>query len=388
MTTITISTLPLVGTISDNSYIPLETNGVTQRVAGADLKNYLAALPTISATSGSVQGQFDAGSLIVDTTASIIGALTAGSITAPNGSITNLTTTALNVTGPQAQFTGNISAVNVTAAQGVYANTLTGTLQTSNQPNITKIGTLGNLTVTSPIAGSVTGSAATVTNSSQPAITSIGSLGSLTVSGLATIGSINTALVSATSANITSVNATNVTGVMQTASQPNITAVGTLNGLQVSGAIAPTANASVSLGTPTSWFSTIYGVASQAKYADLAEMYESDATYEPGTVLVFGTVTEVTISSEQCSNRVAGVVSTDPAYLMNATTKGVPVALQGRVPCKVVGLVTRGDMLVSSSIPGVAMSDISPAIGTVIGKALENYNSEEVGVIEVVVGRM
>jgi hypothetical protein len=123
----------------------------------------------------------------------------------------------------------------------------------------------------------------------------------------------------------------------------------------------------------------------------LAEKYESDADYEPGTVLVFGTDTEVTISTQHEDNRVAGVVTTNPAYLMNSAATGVAVALQGRVPCKVIGTIRRGDMMVTSDTAGVAtscMPPFGPHIGTVIGKALQNYDGNEVGVIEIVVGRV
>ena len=67
---------------------------------------------------------------------------------------------------------------------------------------------------------------------------------------------------------------------------------------------------------------------------------------------------------------------------------GIDVALQGRVPCQVTGTVTRGDLMVTSAIPGVAMTNNNPAIGTVIGKALGNHIGASVGVIEVVVGRV
>jgi len=126
----------------------------------------------------------------------------------------------------------------------------------------------------------------------------------------------------------------------------------------------------------------------QATYADLAERYTSDVQYEPGTVLVFGGEKEVTISSVANDRRVAGVVSTNPAYNMNTSIEGVDIALQGRVPCKVVGYIKKGDLMVTSSIPGVATSNDDPKTGTIIGKALEDYNSNDVGIIEVAVGRL
>ena len=133
------------------------------------------------------------------------------------------------------------------------------------------------------------------------------------------------------------------------------------------------------------------GTATSARYADLAENYVADAQYEPGTVLIFGGQHEVTASRQPDSNKIAGVVSTAPGVLMNKDCAGefvVALAFTGRVPTKVKGTISKGDMMVSSNIEGVAVASNNPQIGTVIGKALENYDSEEVGVIEVVVGRL
>ena len=133
------------------------------------------------------------------------------------------------------------------------------------------------------------------------------------------------------------------------------------------------------------------GTATAARYADLAERYESDKEYKPGTVVIFGGTKEVTQSSKYMDKRVAGVISTNPAHLMNSEAGNdqthPAVALTGRVPCRVVGKIQKGDLLVTSSIPGVAISCESPAVGTVIGKALENYDNDHIGLIEVVVGR-
>ena len=155
-----------------------------------------------------------------------------------------------------------------------------------------------------------------------------------------------------------------------------------------SGWVIPSANTTQNLGTTTNWWGTLYGVSTQARYADLAENYQADAAYAPGTVLEFGGEHEVTVA-EDGTRRVAGVVSTDPAHLMNGSLTGtnvVAVALQGRVPCRVRGTIRKGDMLVSAG-SGFARPDTSPQIGSVIGKALENFSGTE-GTIEVVVGRM
>lgn len=130
------------------------------------------------------------------------------------------------------------------------------------------------------------------------------------------------------------------------------------------------------------------GVASTARYADLAEKYLTDEEYPVGTVLVFGGAFEVTAATQVMDRRIAGVVSEKPAYLMNSESDGAIVALTGRVPCRVIGTIKKGDMLVSSGVRGVATSDSDPKTGAVIGKALENYDSQSIGTIEVVVGRL
>ena len=132
--------------------------------------------------------------------------------------------------------------------------------------------------------------------------------------------------------------------------------------------------------------STITATATQAQYADLAEIYTSDVDYTPGTVVMFGGDAEVTVSNEDASPRVAGVVSTNPAHLMNSGTTGIAIALTGRVPTHVVGAVRKGDMMVSTAT-GKARAESNPAMGTVIGKALEDFDGTH-GTIEVVVGRL
>ena len=153
------------------------------------------------------------------------------------------------------------------------------------------------------------------------------------------------------------------------------------------------ASSKCNIGLPGRTFGSVYadifnGVATSAQYADLAENYVADAEYEPGTVLEFGGNFEVTLA-EDGTTRVAGVVTTNPAYLMNSKCEGQYVsalALQGRTPCKVRGNVRKGDMLISGG-NGFARKSQSPQIGTIIGKALSDFNGVE-GVIEVAVGRL
>ena len=136
---------------------------------------------------------------------------------------------------------------------------------------------------------------------------------------------------------------------------------------------------------------TTTGSRLQATYAaDLAEYYEGDQEYEVGTVLIFGGEKEVTISHRAADARVAGVVSNTAAYTMYGACPGFKnlIALQGRVPCRVVGKIEKGDILVTSDIQGVAMASTGDVrSGTMVGKAIESYDSDEVGTIQVAVGR-
>ena len=126
----------------------------------------------------------------------------------------------------------------------------------------------------------------------------------------------------------------------------------------------------------------------RATYADIAEKYASDEQYEPGTVVMFGGTSEVTISTVSQTPKVAGIVTTNPAQILNdGLENSVAIALVGRVPCKVIGKIEKGDLLTASHIPGVAAVSGFPRPGSLVAKALEDFDSHEVGTIEVMVLR-
>jgi hypothetical protein len=156
----------------------------------------------------------------------------------------------------------------------------------------------------------------------------------------------------------------------------------------VSGNVLPFgANLTHNLGSPTQWWNTFYGISTQAQYADLAENYVADSNYDVGTVVVFGGVAEITVTSSHADHRVAGVVSEKPAYLMNASTPGTAIALRGRVPVKVTGPVVKGDLLVTSTVSGYATSvgsDSSYGI-KVFAKSLETNNDDGSKLVEAVI---
>jgi filamentous hemagglutinin len=147
-------------------------------------------------------------------------------------------------------------------------------------------------------------------------------------------------------------------------------------------------NATGNIGNSSSYFNTVFAKATSAQYADLAEKYVADAEYAPGTVLSFGGEKEVTQSTVDADRAVAGVVSTNPSYIMNATLEAehvATIALTGRVPTSVTGAVVKGDLMVSNG-DGTARAETDPKAGAIIGKALENF-AGDAGVIEVVIGR-
>lgn len=166
-------------------------------------------------------------------------------------------------------------------------------------------------------------------------------------------------------------------------------------GNTIAGTIYPDANATRDLGTLSSKFNTIYAVtfngnASTANYADLAERFEADVVYEPGTVVELGGDAEVTSVIDDLSDNVFGVISTNAAYLMNAGAGSdlthPPIAMQGRVPVKVVGVVNKGDRLVSAG-NGMARSALKSEITpfNVIGRALVDKLTAGEGTVEAIV---
>lgn len=161
------------------------------------------------------------------------------------------------------------------------------------------------------------------------------------------------------------------------------TVIRTTGGQTISGTLTATGNITAPY---------FVGVATSAQYADLAERYEADDIYDPATVMMFGGDKELTISNVYGTHRVAGVLSSKPGFKMNSVAGNDDthpyLALNGRVPCKVIGPIKKGDLLVSSAVVGHAISDNNAAAGTIIGKALGDYLDTVPGVIEIYVNLM
>ena len=156
------------------------------------------------------------------------------------------------------------------------------------------------------------------------------------------------------------------------------------------GGMFPSQDNTYDIGAPNYQWKTIYGHTVEATYADLAERYEADTEYEPGTVVIFGGDKEITTTDTPSDYRVAGVISTDPGLKLNSSAgddKTHPyLALRGRVPCKVIGPVEKGDLLVTSDTPGHAKSVAGVDMGrSVFAKSLTHDTSDGAKIIEVAI---
>ena len=370
---------------------PLQVSSTTRvanlNVATAGVANTVndSAQPNITSvgtlTSLAVTGNANVGNLGTSGLIVATGNITGGNLHATRVTASTLVSNVATGTAPfTVSSTTQVANLNAaTAGLATYATTA-NSVAGANVSGAVSYATTANSVAGANVSGTVSSAttAGTVTTAAQANITSVGTLTSLTVSGNTTSGGVKTD-------NYYYANGTPIS-FAGTYSNSNVasylpTYTGTV------GATVLTSGANTTAGTITGNWSLSTGSRLNATYADLAEYYSADQNYEPGTVLEFGGEQEVTIA-EDGTTRVAGVVSTDPAYAMNAKCPGiaVAVALQGRVPCKVRGTIRKGDMLVSAG-DGFARPSNSPQMGTVIGKALENFNGIE-GFIEVAVGRL
>jgi len=248
-----------------------------------------------------------------------------------------------------------------------------------------------NITGTLGVTGNITGSYILGNGSQLTGIdaTSIQN-GTSNVRVVSSGGNVTTSVGGTANVLIVTTTGANIAGTLSVSGTGNITGANLIATADVftPEIIKTGSNAVGNIGQASNYFNTVFAQATSALYADLAEKYVADAEYAPGTVVVFGGDKEVTVSSTDADRAVAGVVSTNPSYIMNAGLEAehvATVALTGRVPCCVTGIVRKGDLMVSAGY-GKARAEADPRVGTVIGKALENYEGTE-GVIEVVVGR-
>ena len=212
-----------------------------------------------------------------------------------------------------------------------------------------------------------------------------------------TVGAAGDLKVSVSSSNVTTENQNNgATLIFKTRTSGGIVNTNVI--MQNDGSVVPGANVSYNLGSATAVWNNIYGKASSAAYADLAERYEADRTYPKGTVMCIGGENEVTAAN--WNSDIFGVISSDPAYLMNSTAgtdeTHPPIALVGRVPVRVVGACSKGDKLVVGTrgvatkyVPDEATDPVenpTPPLSQdqLVGRALADKYTEEEELLEVV----
>lgn len=404
----------------------LLTGGLVSSTGNITSGGFITATANIVANNASITNNIQIG-----------GNISAASHTGTTVSVTGNVTGGNVFTGGRVSATGNVNGGNIIAATAfsttgnVNAGTLnlTGNLNIPGTGNITTAGNIfadglidadHGLAVSNTYNGvfvdalvvdydTVTGYGRLsmgggdglkifndgVANTLLMTLNSAGSLsaiGNVSGSNLVTAGSI-----SATGniqGNYFIGNGSQLTGIYTTNS--NISTTGNITGgnlsagtgtVTVGNIVNSNANGVGNIGSSTTNFNTVFAKATSAQYADLAENYTADANYTPGTVVVFGGEKEITVTQEVGDERVAGVISTDPAHLMNAACDGLPVALRGRVPVNVIGPVVKGDSLVTATTSGFAISvGRDRTYGqAVFAKALETNNSEGEKVITAVI---
>jgi hypothetical protein len=386
--TVVSGTESVTGNITGGNILTAGLVSATGNIQGGNLRT--AGL--ISAT-GAVTAASVVGGVITGTSTSVSGTTTAASVV--GGVITGTSTSVSGTTTAASVVGGVITGSSVSVTGAVTGASLAGTITTAAQTNITSVGTLSSLTM----GGLLTGYSSTNTD-----VNTANDGGSFSARGNAsTIASmtfhrtgayaINMGLGTDNIFRIGGWSASN--NCMQLSGTGAMTILSSLTLNSASGVTAIVnggSNGVGNIGSSTSVFNTVFAKATSAQYADVAEKYTADADYPVGTVLRIGGIHEVSQTNSYHATNIVGTVSDKPAYVMNsglAAEHVAIVALLGRVPCRVTGTISKGDLLVSSKMPGVA-TVLDPDLwvpGCVMGKALEDYDSTNEGTIEIVVGR-
>ena len=441
----------LSGVITSVANINLGSSNITVTSPGGNIVagvNGVANVATFTSTGFSVTGNIAGGNISSPGQLSATGNVSGGNVIATaNVSGDNVIATA-NVSGGNVIATANVSGGNLVTsavtiagtgaitgvttfnssgnanvgnlgAVTVVATNLSGALTTASQPNITSVGNLTLLTVTGNINSGI------INSSSQFVTGNIDVTGNINVLGNVNYNAVNDLVVGDPLIYIGANNSANVYdlgmvvswtdskfqygGLVRDATdgvwklfgnvvQEPTTTVNFTDAIYqplqagvvtTTGILNANGNGVGNIGSSSGYFNTVFAKATSAEYADVAEYYESDADYPAGTVLKFGKDVEVTIADADLDPLIVGIVSDRPAFIMNSKLTGsnvIAVALLGRVPCLVQGTIRRGQMMVSAG-NGRARAETNPVMGTVIGKALENFDGD-FGQIEILVGRL
>ena len=345
----------------------LLTAGIVSATGNVTSPNFIGNLVPPAGGTVSTTGNITGGNLLTSGIMSATGNATAGNI-----STSGLATVTGNVQAGNVRTTGLISATgNITAG-----NVLFGSGIVSGTGNITGgnvlfgsgiISGVGNIT-----GGYLFGNGSQLTGVS--AAVSVTKFSNGTTEGNAGVsgGNINFNIGGTSNVMVLATTGAVVTGL----STPSIDHTGT--------------NAVGNIGSSSSYFNRLFATATTALYADVAERFAADEELAPGTVVELGGTAEITRAKQDLSENVFGVISTNAAYLMNGGAgedhTHPPVAMTGRVPVQVIGVVRKGDRLVSAG-NGVARA-AQPGEATafnVIGRALVDKPTPESGTIEAIV---
>lgn len=302
----------------------------------------------------------------------------------PNTLVQRNSTGAINADSIVA--TSDVTAQNITATSTIY-----GTFSGPLNGDVTAT-TVSSTTVTAGGISASEGFTGRLLTPSQPNITGIGTLTALSVAGITTLTGSATLNGNAIA---TVGGSTSFTSLDNTPIGSITPSTGIFTTLQVNTSLIPIANVVIDIGTSSLRWNNVYGktfigTSVAAQYADLAERFHADQDYPAGTVVEMGGVAEITKVVEDLSEQVFGVISTNAAYLMNSAAgtdvTHPPVAMSGRVPVRVIGMIAKGDRLVSAG-NGLARagkrSELTPF--NVIGRALENKETAGESVIEAIV---
>lgn len=301
-----------------------------------------------------------------------VGAVSATSLSVA-GTISATTFTGSFAGNLAGNVTGTSVSVSSVSASGISASAgYTGTILTASQPNITTLGNLGRLQVNG-----------TAGNNNI--------VGTTVITGLATYNGAELATVGGGGGTVNLGGSAIVGSPIGTLTDRSTGFFTTIN---VQG-IVPSGNLLYDIGSSTArfgnvWAATFRGTSVQAQYADLAERFHADTEYPAGTVVEMGGPNEITKVVAELSDKVFGVISTNAAYLMNSAAGSdathPPIAMSGRVPVRAVGLISKGDRLVSAG-NGVARAgkqeELTP--WNVIGRALVNKVDHAEDLIEAIV---
>ncbi len=361
-----------------------------------------ATTVTVTSTGGNIVGYVSAsgnvtgGNLITTGIATVSGNIAGGNfltggIISATGNITGGNIAATNHTGTAVSVTGNVSGGNLLSSGIVSsAGNITGGNVAATLFSGTTTSMSGNITGGNLITGGLVTVTGNITSSANIAGSYFLGNGAL-LTGISAAVSVQKISAGTTEVNIPSSGGSIFANVAGTANVMVVSSSGaTFSGITVPSIGKSGSNAVGNIGSSSNYFNQVFATATTALYADVAERFEADEVMEPGTVVELGGDKEITKSRLELSDSVFGVISTKPAFTMNGgageNDTHPPVAMTGRVPVKVSGIIRKGDRLVSAGDGLARAARAGEATSfNVIGRALTSKTSTGIGTVEAIV---